>query len=55
MALALCPIVVGRDEELRVLDDALDGVAVGRGTCVVVTGEAGIGKSRYLKDPTRLA
>jgi len=46
----LCPIVVGRDAELEALDGALDDLASGRGACAVVAGEAGIGKSRLVRE-----
>src|SRR5262249_56605991 len=42
--------LVGRDEELTVLDDVLDDVAAGRGSIVAITGEAGIGKSRLVAE-----
>jgi DNA-binding CsgD family transcriptional regulator len=38
----------GRDGELRVITDALDGAVSGTGTVVLVEGEAGIGKTRLL-------
>jgi DNA-binding CsgD family transcriptional regulator len=38
--------VVGRDRELRVIQDALAEVATGRGGTVFLVGESGIGKSR---------
>lgn len=38
--------VVGRDRELRVIQDALAAVATGRGGTVFLVGESGIGKSR---------
>lgn len=37
---------VGRSEELALLDQVLDEAVDGRGRCVAVTGEAGIGKAR---------
>ena len=42
----ICPVVVGRDEELSTLEDALLDAARGDSRFVVVIGEAGIGKSR---------
>jgi DNA-binding CsgD family transcriptional regulator/KaiC/GvpD/RAD55 family RecA-like ATPase len=47
---ALCPVVVGRDDELRLLQDALAGSAGGKGAVVFVTGEPGIGKSRLVRE-----
>jgi tetratricopeptide (TPR) repeat protein len=41
--------LVGRDRELRLLEQALEDAAGGRPTLLVVTGEAGIGKSRLLE------
>ena len=52
----LCPVVCGRDDELRVLRDAFARAADGRGGGVVfVTGEPGIGKSRLVRELTRHA
>ena len=48
--MALCPVVVGRDDELRLLEDALAGSAAGKGALVFVTGEPGIGKSRLVRE-----
>jgi len=42
----LCPVVVGRHEELDLLQAALDEARAGRGRLVVIRGEAGVGKSR---------
>jgi predicted ATPase len=42
----ICPVVIGSDEELSRLEDALLDAARGESRFVVVTGEAGIGKSR---------
>jgi DNA-binding CsgD family transcriptional regulator len=50
MVQVLCPVLVGRQVELRALDDALDAACNGRGGCAVVTGEPGIGKSRLVRE-----
>ena len=42
----LCPVVVGRDEELGLLEEALGEARDGRGQLVLIQGEAGVGKSR---------
>jgi hypothetical protein len=42
----LCPVVVGRHEELDLLHAALDEAREGRGRLVLIRGEAGVGKSR---------
>jgi DNA-binding CsgD family transcriptional regulator len=49
----LCPVLVGRDEELRQLADALTAVGAGHGGTVLLTGEAGIGKSRLVRETVR--
>ncbi len=49
------PILVGRASELEALDAALGGVSEGRPAIVVVSGEAGIGKSRLLDEFTARA
>ncbi|MHB8508623.1 MAG: helix-turn-helix transcriptional regulator [Candidatus Dormibacteria bacterium] len=41
---------VGREAELRVLTDALDGAVAGRGSLTLVTGEIGIGKTAVLEE-----
>jgi hypothetical protein len=46
----LCPVIVGREEELRALDLALSTALAGSGGLVFVTGEAGIGKSRLVRE-----
>src|ERR1700694_3071210 len=43
---AVCRILVGREEELSGLEDALRAACRGQGSVVVLAGDAGIGKSR---------
>lgn len=43
-----CPLLIGRDDLLELADRRLDDVVAGRGHFLLVAGEAGIGKSRYL-------
>jgi DNA-binding CsgD family transcriptional regulator len=45
-----CPVVVGRDEELAALAEIFSRTAGGGGACVVVTGEAGVGKTRLVTE-----
>jgi DNA-binding CsgD family transcriptional regulator/tetratricopeptide (TPR) repeat protein len=51
----LCPVLVGRDDEFRVLLDGLDRAADGDGGTFVVTGEAGVGKSRLVREVAQVA
>ncbi|MEP6978089.1 MAG: ABC transporter substrate-binding protein [Thermoleophilia bacterium] len=44
------PPLVGREEELAALTDALRGLLEGRGAIVSITGEPGIGKSRLVAE-----
>jgi DNA-binding CsgD family transcriptional regulator len=46
----LCPVVVGRQAELETLAAALGDALGGRGRCVFLTGEPGIGKSRLARE-----
>src|SRR6266550_5591141 len=43
-----CPLLIGRDELLELAERRLDDVVAGRGQFLLVAGEAGIGKSRFL-------
>jgi len=51
----LCPVLVGRDEEARQVRAALAAAKAGRGGAVFLTGEAGIGKSRLVRETVRAA
>ena len=45
-----CPVVVGRVEELTALAEIFGRAAGGHGACVVVIGEAGVGKTRLVTE-----
>ena len=51
----LCPVLVGRDGENRHLQAALAAAEAGRGGTVFLTGEAGIGKSRLVRETAQAA
>ena len=51
----LTPVLVGRQEELSELEDALLSVNRGEGRLVLLAGEAGIGKTRLATELTRRA
>ena len=55
MPQVLCPVLVGRDEEARRLRAALEAAGTGRGSAVFLAGEAGIGKSRLVREIARAA
>jgi DNA-binding CsgD family transcriptional regulator/Tfp pilus assembly protein PilF len=44
------PVFVGRHRELAQMNDALDAVQGKAGRCILVSGEAGIGKSRLIAE-----
>ena len=43
-----CPLLIGRDDLLELVDRRLDDVAAGHGQFLLLAGEAGIGKTRFL-------
>jgi DNA-binding NarL/FixJ family response regulator len=51
----LCPLLIGRARELRLVTDALDVAAAGAGGVLVLQGEAGIGKSRLAREAVAAA
>ncbi len=50
MLQALCPVLIGREEELSTLEDALLAAHAGQGQVVVLGGEAGMGKTRLASE-----
>ena len=55
IARAICPVVVGREDEISRLEDALLGACRGEGAVVVLAGDAGMGKSRLCSELERRA
>ena len=55
MPQVLCPVLVGRDEEARRLRAALTAAGDGRGGTMFLAGEAGIGKTRLVREVVRTA
>ena len=45
-----CPVLVGRADELAVCTGVLSAVRRGEGRAVLVAGEAGVGKSRLVRE-----
>lgn len=43
-------VLIGRERELHVLEEALHSAHDGIGCCILLTGEAGIGKSRLIEE-----
>src|SRR5690349_16272078 len=43
------PLLIGRDDLLELADRRLDDVETGRGQLLLVAGQAGIGKTRFLE------
>jgi DNA-binding CsgD family transcriptional regulator len=49
------PVLVGRIQEMDMLERALHSAQRGAGQCIVIAGEAGVGKSRLLSEICRCA
>ena len=52
---AICPVLVGRDDERAALRSVLLAATQGRGTTVVLLGEAGVGKTRLAREAVTAA
>ncbi len=55
MGSMLCPVLISRDAEVRALTAALDRAQDHDGGVVILTGDAGVGKSRLVREVTSLA
>ncbi|MQA15088.1 MAG: AAA family ATPase [Pseudonocardiaceae bacterium] len=55
MVPTLCPVIVGRDSERAKLRAMLQAAAHGRGATVALLGEAGVGKTRLVRELTERA
>jgi DNA-binding CsgD family transcriptional regulator len=51
----LCPVLIGRGAELRTLTRELDAAGRSHGSAVLVIGDAGIGKSRLVREAIAVA
>ena len=49
------PLLIGRDDLLELAERRLDDVEAGRGQFLLVAGEAGVGKSRFMDAISRKA
>ena len=55
MSQIVSPVVIGRGAEFTVLEEALQAARRGAGRCILIAGEAGVGKSRLLLEARRRA
>ena len=51
----LCPIIVGRDDVLELVDQRIAEAAHGRGRTLFLSGQAGLGKTRLIRATARKA
>jgi DNA-binding CsgD family transcriptional regulator len=51
----LCPILIGRDELLELIDRLIAEALAGRGRTVLLSGQAGLGKTRLIRAAARKA
>ncbi len=46
----VCPVLIGRDYELLLLEGLMTQAQAGKGQIALISGEAGIGKSRLVRE-----
>ncbi len=51
----LCPVIVGRDDLLELIDDLIAEAVQGRGHTLFLSGQAGLGKTRLVRAAVRKA
>ena len=51
----LCPVIVGRDDLLELVDQMISDAAQGRGHTLFLSGQAGLGKTRLIRATIRKA
>jgi DNA-binding NarL/FixJ family response regulator len=51
----LCPVILGRDDLLQLMDDLIGEAVAGRGRSLFLSGQAGLGKTRLLRATARKA
>src|SRR5580765_8141182 len=51
----LCPVIVGRDDLLELVDHLIDEAGQGRGHALFLSGQAGLGKTRLIRATGRKA
>src|SRR6187402_1868068 len=51
----LCPVIVGRDDLLELVDELISEAVQGRGHTVFLSGRAGLGKTRLIRAAARKA
>lgn len=51
----VCPVLIGREQELSLLERSLKQALTGQGQVLLISGEAGVGKTRLLAEVQALA
>lgn len=51
----LCPVILGRDDLLQLVDELIGEALAGRGRTIFLSGQAGLGKTRLLRAAMRKA
>jgi ATP/maltotriose-dependent transcriptional regulator MalT len=51
----LCPVILGRDDQLQLADELIAEAKAGRGRTLLLSGQAGLGKTRLIRATIRKA